>query len=99
MKNTKHLKVLLIFALAVTMLSSSLVFAAETSLDNGTSDGSVMGTLDGNIAGKADVSTNKVNNYLSALPSDTLIVTRFSLNYDNATYQSEIGRASCRERV
>lgn len=88
MKTTKHLKVLLIFALALTMLSSSLVFAAETSLENGTTDGTVAGTLDGNIAGKADFRSNKVNNYLSAMAGDALLVTRFSLNYDNLTYQN-----------
>lgn len=88
MKNTKHLKVLLIFALTVTMLSSSFVFAADTSGPSGTADGSMMGTLDGGTAGRADVSAKKVNNYLSALPSDALITTRFSLSFDNATYRN-----------
>ena len=88
MKQTKKLKIILIVALAIAMLSSTFVFAADNSIEEGTTNGSTMGTLDGNAAGKADFNAKKASNYLAALPSDTSIVTRFSLNRDSAAYQS-----------
>lgn len=91
MRNRKNFKLILVWALILTMMSSSFTFAAtpsEATIADAKTAGTDMGTFDGDNAGRADKSAGRVNNYLTAMPSDTLIISRFELAKDSSLYQT-----------
>jgi len=91
MRKINHSKYIFIWALILTMIASSFTFAAtpsETTIADALVDGEAMGTLDGDLAGRADKVAGKVSNYLLVMPKDTEIVTRFALNKDSSLYQT-----------
>lgn len=93
MKRLKISKLLLVWALILTMMSSTFVFAADTSVADGATMGAAVGKFDGDSKGREDALAGKTNNYLSALYTDALIISRYSLANDTATFQAEFLKA------
>lgn len=90
------IKIGLVWVILITMLASGFSFAAspnETTISEGKANGELMGTLDGDLAGRTDRNANKVSNYLTAMPKDTEIVSRYQLNKDQSLYQNEFLKA------
>lgn len=90
------IKIGLVWLILLTMLTSGFSFAAtpnETTIEEGKSFGELMGTLDGDLAGRTDRNANKVSNYLTAMPKDTEIISRYQLNKDQSLYQNEFLKA------
>ncbi len=81
----------LILIMILVSSVSSLTFAAtpgETTLTEAANFGNLMGTLDGDLAGRADRNANKVSNYQTAMLKDTETVARYQLNKDSSMYQN-----------
>ncbi|MCA0386461.1 MAG: hypothetical protein LCH34_12775 [Firmicutes bacterium] len=93
MKQIKLFRILLVWTLMIAMTSSSFVFAADTSVADGKTIGTAVGTFDGDLKGREDANAGKVNNYLSALYADAMIISRYSLANDTATFQTEFIKA------
>ena len=91
MMKSKKISLILVCALLFGMISPTTSFAAsphEATIAEATAFGEEMGTLDGDLAGRSDRSANKVNNYTYTMPKDAELITRFQLNRDSSTYQS-----------
>lgn len=89
-KNVKALNFLVVLLL-ITMILPMVSFAetpSEATLREASEHGTAMGTLDGDLAGRADRNANKASSYSLAMLKDTEIVTRFALNKDSTTYQN-----------
>lgn len=84
--NTKKL-VMVVLALML-VFQSSFVFAADTSSADGTAMGTTMGTFDGQIEGRKDSNENRVNNYLTSIPSNEAIVSKFYLDKETVTFKN-----------
>lgn len=77
----RKLKLLLVWALILVMISPTFTFAAtpdEEAKALGTTHGELAGRMDGTEAGKADQAANKVEDYLKVLPADSVIANRIS---------------------
>ncbi|HAS73245.1 MAG TPA: hypothetical protein DCS67_03780 [Clostridiales bacterium UBA8960] len=88
MKKTNKFKLMLVWMLLLAMMSSSLTFAADTSVADGTTYGASMGAFDGNFFGREAAHANRVNNYLNDLLTDAQIIGKFMLSRDTASFQS-----------
>lgn len=68
----------------------NLTFAATTneeSIAQGKADSTAMGTLDGDIAGRADKIENKVSNFVRSCQRIAALINKFQLNKDHSLYQ------------
>lgn len=88
MIKTNKLKIMLVWMLLIAMMSSSLTFAADTSVADGTTYGASMGAFDGDYYGREAANANRVNNYLNDLLTDAQIVGKFFLSRDTASFQN-----------
>ncbi|OJV66868.1 MAG: hypothetical protein BGO41_05490 [Clostridiales bacterium 38-18] len=86
----KPRKILILFLVLVMCfpMASSAESPSEATLREANEQGTAMGTLDGDLAGRADRNANKTSSYSLAMPKDTDIVTRYALNKDSSTYQN-----------
>ena len=88
LSNIRLKKLTMVILVLVMVLQSSAVFATDTSLADGTAMGTTLGNLDGQIEGRKDSNENRVNNYLTALPSNDQISNKYYLNRETSQFKS-----------
>ena len=91
MRKVEKFKWIITWVLILILLVPNLTFAAtpsEESIAQGKADGEAMGTVDGDIAGRADKIENKASNYVKVMPTDAALISKFQLNKDQSLYQS-----------
>ena len=89
LKKTSILTLMLIMIMVSAV--TNLNFAAnpgESTLAEGESFGTLMGTLDGDLAGRADRNAGKANTANQSIPSSTSLVTKYQLNKDSSMFQN-----------
>lgn len=87
---SKKMSLILVCTLLFGMIFPTMSYAAtpaEATIEEAKAFGEAMGTLDGDLAGRADRSANKVNNYTVSIPNDAGLISRFQLNKDTSSYQ------------